>query len=49
MNVNEFSKLVTQHEGLKKQVDISQVKEVLAVVNKLTCGMLYFIVRVFIH
>ena len=49
MNLNSFAKRVTEHEGLKKEVNIGQVKEVLAVVNKLTCGMLSFIVRVFIH
>lgn len=31
MNLNQLAKEITKHEGLKKQVDIAQVKEVLRV------------------
>lgn len=45
MDLNNFAKQVTQNEGLKKQVNIAQVKEVLRVVNKLVAGMLYKLIR----
>ena len=45
MKVTEFAKLVTKHEGKKKELDIAQVKEVLRVVNDLTRGILYKIVK----
>lgn len=41
MKINEFAKLVTQSEGLKKQVNIAQVMEILRVINKLTLGVFY--------
>lgn len=41
MTINEFAVKVCKNEGLKKQVDIAQVKEVLKVVNDLTGGKLY--------
>jgi hypothetical protein len=48
MNINDFAIKVTQHEGLKKQISIAQVKEVLKVVNKLTCGVLYMVIRLMV-
>lgn len=45
MNMNDFAKKVTEHEGLKQSLSIAQVKEVLAIVNKLTCGILYATVK----
>lgn len=45
MDINTFAKQVTAYEGLKKQVNIAQVKEVLKVVNKLMAGALYKIIR----
>ena len=36
MNLNELARLITKREGLKKNTDIAQVKEVL----KITLGLL---------
>ena len=47
MKVNEFARLVTLIEGLKKELDIAQVKEVLRVVNDLLAGKLYKNIREF--
>ena len=45
MDINRFAKKVCESEGLKKQVNVAQVKELLAVVNKKLFGILYLIVR----
>lgn len=45
MSINTFATLVTKHEGLKKQVNIAQVKEVLRIVNLITVGALYKIIK----
>ena len=45
MNLNDFAKKVTLAEGLKKQISIAQVKEVLKIVNKEVAGALYKLVR----
>ena len=38
MKVTDFAVLVTQHEGMKKEVNIAQIKEVLKVVDDLLKG-----------
>ena len=45
MKITEFAKKVTESEGLKKQVNIAQIAEVLKVTNKLTGGILYLVIR----
>lgn len=45
MTIGEFAKKVTEVEGKKKQVNIAQIKETLKVVNALTDGALYKIIR----
>lgn len=45
MTVNKFAILVSKDEGLKKQVNIAQIKEVLKVVNNLLGGALYKFIR----
>lgn len=45
MNINEFAALITRKEAGKKQIDIAQVKEILAIINKKTRGVLYGIIR----
>lgn len=45
MNINELAKAVTQDEGLKKEVNIAQVKEVLRVLNQIMDGALYKMAR----
>lgn len=45
MKITDFSKLVAQKEGLKEQVSIAQIKEILKHVNTLTDGKLYSLVR----
>ena len=45
MNMNAFAKLVSEIEGGKKQVNIAQIKEILKVVNTITKGILYAVVK----
>lgn len=45
MKINEFARLITEFEGKKKQISIAQVLEVLKVINKLTAGALYKLIR----
>lgn len=45
MTINKFAEAVCKLEGKKKQISIAQVKEILSVVNELTGGALYQIVR----
>lgn len=44
-NVNDFAIEVSAQEGLKKQMNIAQVKEILKVVNGLLDGKLYKMIR----
>ena len=32
MNKNDLAKLITTHEGLKKEVNIAQIKEILRII-----------------
>jgi len=45
MDMNHIAKIVTLKEALKKQVSIAQVKEVLRIVNAMTSGELYKLMR----
>ena len=45
MTINEFAKKVTLKEGGKTSISIAQVKEVLKIVNDLTGGALYAIIK----
>lgn len=45
ININDFAVQVAGEEGLKKQVDIAQVKEILSVINELLDGELYPLIR----
>ena len=45
MTINDFAKLITKKEGKLKQVNIAQIKEILKVINELTGGRLYSIIR----
>jgi len=45
MKITKFSELVTQHEKLKEQVNIAQIKEILNVINKLTHGSFYKLIK----
>ena len=45
MKITDFAVEVTKLEGKKKQVNIAQIKEILKVINILTCGELYKIIR----
>lgn len=45
MKVSKFSEVVAKHEGLKQSVNIAQIKEILSIVNKLTYGILYLVIR----
>jgi len=45
MKVSDFAVEVSQLEEGKVQVDIAQIKEVLKIVNFLTSGVLYKIIK----
>jgi len=45
MKISEFAVAVTKNEGLKKEVDIAQIKEVLRVINQLLDGELYKLIK----
>ena len=46
MLITEFARKVSKQEGLKEEVNIAQISEILRVVNKLTFGILYLVVRI---
>lgn len=46
MLITEFARKVSKQEGLKEEVNIAQISEILRVVNKLTFGILYIFIRV---
>lgn len=45
MKINKFAVAVTELEGKKQSISIAQVLEVLKIVNKLTCGEFYKMIR----
>lgn len=45
MKITEFTKAITEHEGKKKNLDIAQIGEVIRLVNEMTGGELYKIIR----
>jgi len=45
MTVNKFAQKVCTGEGKLKQVNIAQISEVLKVINKLTGGVLYLVIK----
>lgn len=45
MTINDFAIKVSQLEGLKVQVNIAQIKEILKVTNKILNGELYKNIR----
>ena len=45
MRITEFAKRVTDLEGKKKEVNIAQVMEILRVINKLSGGDFYKLIR----
>ena len=46
MKITTFSQEVAKVEGLKKQVNIAQIKEILKVVNNLLDKQLYKLIKV---
>ena len=45
MRITEFAKKIAGLEAGKKQVSIAQISEILTIVNALTKGFLYAIIR----
>lgn len=45
MKITDFSKQITLSEGMKTQVSIAQVKEILRCINDATEGQLYSIIK----
>ena len=43
--VSDFAEQVARHEGLKQQVNIAQIKEIMKVINRLLNGALYKLIR----
>lgn len=46
MNLNNFAKEIAKSEGLKKEVDIAQIKEILSIINKKLWGIPYILVKI---
>jgi len=46
MKVSDFSVIVAQREGKKKQVSIAQIKEILKIINDLLGGDVYKSIKV---
>lgn len=46
MDINDFSIEVAKQEGKLKEVNIAQIKEILKVINKLTNGILYAVIKI---
>lgn len=45
MTINAFAVKVSKCEGLKVQLPIGQISEMLKVINKLTGGILYAVIK----
>jgi len=45
MKVTDFARKVAQGEGLKVQINIAQIMEILRVINDLTVGAFYKLIR----
>jgi len=45
MDINKFAKRVAFHETGDRQVDIAQIKQILNVINKLTKGVFYAVIK----
>lgn len=45
MLITKFIRKVTLLEGKKKSVSIAQVAEIVNIINKLTGGLLYILIR----
>jgi hypothetical protein len=45
MNIDVFAKKVSKLESGSIQVDVAQIKEILSIINSLTGGSLYAIIR----
>lgn len=45
MKITDFTKEITSYEGKKKNIDIAQIGEILRIINELTNGELYKIIR----
>lgn len=45
MKITTFAKKISELEGLKKQINIAQISELLKVINKLTRGLLYAAIK----
>ena len=46
MSINQFAQKVCTGEGKLKQVNIAQTLEIIKVINKLTGGVLYAIIKI---
>jgi len=47
MNLNELAKRIAEEEGGKEEVSIAQIKEILRIINDISDGVFYKIVKVF--
>lgn len=45
MKITDFAKRITAKEGKLKQVNVAQILEILSVINKLTGGVLYAVIK----
>jgi len=42
VSINDFAKKISEKEGLKKSIDIAQIKEILSIINKLIPFNLFY-------
>lgn len=45
MKIKDVARIVTLKEGKKKSVAIGQVREIMAILNKMTAGAFYKLLR----
>ena len=45
MHISEFARIVTKKEGKKVELSIAQILEVLHIIDDLTNGILYSLIR----
>jgi hypothetical protein len=45
MKITDFNKAISEEEGKKVEVNIAQISEITRIINKLTKGRLYSIIK----
>lgn len=45
MKINQFAVRIAEEKGKKLKVNIAQIKEILAIINEFTSGVLYVLIK----